>query len=52
MVQEYPVPLWILYLQQSMATDQAVRSLVQYRENFPLEIDYDLIEYLAYHIYD
>lgn len=48
MVQKYPVPLRILNLQQSMTTDQAIRSLVQYRENFPLEIDYDLIEYLAY----
>lgn len=47
MVQKYPMLLWILNLQQSMATDQAIRSLVQYRENFPLEIDYDLIEYLA-----
>lgn len=48
MVQKYPVPLRILNLQQSVTTDQAIRSLVQYRENFPLEIDYDLIEYLAY----
>lgn len=30
-----------------MTTDQTIRSLVQYRENLPLEIDYDLIEYLA-----
>lgn len=30
-----------------MTTDQTIRSLVQYREDLPLEIDYDLIEYLA-----
>lgn len=47
MVQKCPVSLWILNLQQSMTTDQTIRSLVQYRENLPLEIDYDLIEYLA-----
>lgn len=47
MVQKCPMSLWILNLQQSMTTDQTIRSLVQYREDLPLEIDYDLIEYLA-----